>query len=1411
MDKTKKIICILVTILVILLLTNNVLAFSETGVPQGEEIGSKTMDYSFGDVIKVSENDMIRADNVYCIAHGKGFGGIVEDYNNDQGVDSMDYKFEFKAVGYVKIKGKYSKGVRVVKNKDGSTTQQEIERESEDNQTLSAILGGALGKTGYGADYYQGKNEYGLVPHSDTQYAVWGFWNKWVNSIGGQYGFPSDSSNEKIYQQFDDKNKVNNLIAQAKAAGKAKDYEVTIYVLKLTGKDAARDAQNLILVDNNDKPDTPDEAVPGQTTVPGYINISGYVWEDIANSKNNTINSKYDSKETDEVSGNDIRLEGIKVHWKANDGSEIASTTTGKDGGYKLQTTIELYNHPYGDGIKDKEKYDKINNSYIEFEYNGLKYTTVAYNGNLASSDTSKGKENDTSRTAVDNKFDRVENRTVYDGNTAIISGLPNTQITDANYAEEFAVSASTKNIVSQLLNTTETNGWTEKKTFCTDHCQPGEGPHVVYKETYGDAYIKIYCNGQIDIHDTEGHWADEYKLSMTQKKDQIVGDAINTATGSESHYYSAGEIDGPTHRDCRKGEEKPYVWNIQNMNLGLVRREQPDAAITSDIEKVRVIMKNQEYTYIYGNRGIQDNEELFDYKVKFGNKYVEQQYSRPVNPADIAYVNYNNSDDLKVYVTYNIVLKNQSNTLPMTINNIVNYYDSNYTIYKGEGTSTSGGWQESNETNNGYKIAYNTSLNNIQLQPGEKSEVIKIEFEVNQDRIKGLLNEDATLYNVSEIFSFTTYYGENTICAERETAAVKGKTGKQYAGLDIDSTPGTATPGNVDTYEDDTDKAPSFLLMKNQEQNPPTDPENPPTYIYKTMSGTVYEDMQTAESKNSNERLGNGQKEGNEKGVANVKVELLDAETGEVAYLYYKDNSESAVNGANRKPAVTYTDANGNYSFGDGKTYGVVVDNYIIKYTYGNADKGVDGNGTIIGNTTIDGGNTFINARNYKSTIITESNIKSAMQGNNSEQWHLVMSEDVDTSIAVDDLKERLSIGTLKYNNYENAVNMSAYSKPFEVQVEYTPEQITKVDDNGGEFPEDWSVFDFGIVERPREDIVINKTISKIKVTLSNGQVLVEGDPNKDNMNYVKAIGFKTNTDANGRQVAEFSEIDRMLTIEMDSELIQGAKLEIWYSITVTNNSEIDYEYEKDYTDIIRSQDGTTAQKLNYITTDAQANYYYYGNKNGLTIIIDSVETVADYMNSKLDCNVGKDYTQNLEGVNNAEWFRYDNGGTAIDANYLKDNGYISYKNNNEDQDKTYETIQDRKLQTIVTKTFADLAPGDSKTSVIYANTILVNQEDDAIYDNHVEILEINGKIARTINSVKDDTREQVAKTYQPGNYIPTLSSDHQQDDDRVRVVVTPPTGIAIYTTTYIISAVVGLIVIVGGIVLIKKKIIKK
>ena len=1282
--------------------------------------------------------DMTERKDLYCIARTRSL-----TYYDD---------VEYTIKAFVEIKGK-----TIVEGAYGASEKNATKVKTKDNEknaVLAAILGGVL-KQGHGNVYGEG---YSHVNCNAAQKALWLYWNTWVDAVGNKYGFPKDESNSGDDVAEDVGGIVNRYVAKATAAAISTDYHVRIYFLE-SGLDSK---QNLILVDTFGS--EYEEPKPGQTEVTGKVNLSGYVWEDIANSKNNTINSKYEDGD------GDLKVKGIKVHWKASDGTEIApATTTDKNGEYSFSTTITLYNHPYG--IKDKAKYDKINNSYVEFEYNGLKYTTVKYNGTLSRTNTSKGKEDTTSRRALDNQFDKVENAAVYDENNIIFKNLPNADISDANYTEKLAVSAVTKNIAKNLMTTAEENNWTKTKTFCIKHCQVGEGPHLVNKiTTEAGSEIKIYCNGEVEIHDG----SNEDLTNILKGIKEIMGDDIDKGSGG-LHYYSAGETNGPTHRDCRKGGKEIYEWNIKNVNLGLVKREQPDAAITSDIEQVRVIMKNQQYTYLYGNRGIKDNEQLFDYKVKFGDKYT-QTYSRPINPADIAYVNYNNSDDLKVYVTYNIIIKNQSETLQMGINSIVNYFDSNYTIYTGQGSLTSAGWKEASGKKNGYKIAYNTSLKGTKLQPGSKSKVLKIEFEVSQDRIKGLLDNDATLKNFSEIFSYTTYYGKNTICAERESATDRNRVGHQYAGIDVDSTPGNAVPGKENTYEDDTDRAPSFLLTK--------DPN------YKTVSGIVYEDTQTEDSKRNSERLGNGQKDGNEKGVENVKVELIDPRTGETAYLYYKDTSTST--GSNKKPAITYSDSEGKYSFGDGSTCGVVADNYIIKYTYGNADKGEDGNGNKIGETKINGN--VINARNYKSTVINDTNVKNVIKGNGSDTWYLNMDSNKDTSIAVDDLKQRLETENLKNSNYDNKMNMSAYSKEFMAKIHYTQDEKTKVDNNGGTFPSDCTVFDFGIIERPREDLVINKTISKVKVTLANGQLLIEGDPRNDKINYVKAIGFKTNTDREGREIAEFSSIDKMLTMEIDSELLQGAKLEVWYSVTLTNNSEKDYEYEKDYIDI-GSKDSN--QILNYITTDSQANYYYYGEKNGLDVINRSAELVVDYMSEKMDCNIEND--------ENKDWFKFDTDGTTpIDKDYLKNNGYIS--------DETYETIGNQKLQILATRTFADVQPaGGTKTTSMYASTVLANKEDDTVYSNHVEIIEINGKTARTIKEVSKDSREQVAKTYKVGNYEPKLGSAHEQDDDRVRIVITPPTGITKYTTIYIISAVVGAIVIAGGIVLIKRKITKK
>lgn len=774
--------------------------------------------------------------------------------------------------------------------------------------------------------------------------------------------------------------------------------------------------------------------------------------------------------------------------------------------------------------------------------------------------------------------------------------------------------------------------------------------------------------------------------------------------------------------------------FHIKNVNLGLVRRESPDLALKSDINNVVVTMKGQQYTYYYGQRGIQN---ISAPQVSFSDDGLV--YTRPINPSDIAYINDNNTNDMTIQVQYDIRVYNQSTTLQTVVSEIVNYYDSRYELIS-SGWTASGKYGNS-YNGNGYIAAYSTALSGTVLRPGESAGT-SITFKVNDATVKALISGEQQLFNVSEINVYSVLYGENTRCAEQTTASSRGKTGTQYAGIDIDSIPGTAVPGDIGTYEDDTDKAPIFKLILDEN---------------KVVSGNVWEDTDVT---SDNQRLGNGTKDGNEYGVENVKVELLSAETGEVVKLYPTQGSTSSVD------AVTYTDSSGNYNF-----TGVVVDYYIIRYTYGNDN--ING-----GASRINGHE--INARNYKSTIITTEPVRSVMTGDNQTvMWHLTQQDN--GSIAVDDINDRLTIPSLTYANYDDPHNMTAYSPEFRIQVEYTETQQSQVDASGGSFVHDWTVFDFGIIERPREDIVIDKTIENLKITLANGQVLTEGNPYTENMNYVRALG---QTEVFDRDTFERSlGREKALYIEMDTELIQGARLDILYAITVTNNSEIDYEYDP-------SRGGNT-------------DYYFYGQANS-PLIEPSAELVVDYVDTELTCTTEDSYNTNWTQVTDVE-------------NTLYNNGYISIV--------TLGAVKNGNYLVFTTDVFKDLAPGEQHKEYLFASKLLANQAEDYVYENHAEIIQLNGKIARTIDSVDDDSREQVRKTYKPGDYVPSLYRNelhttgefreeaglHQQDDDMITIRITPPTGLSDNIVLYISVGAVALVVLSIGIIVIRKKVLGK
>ena len=101
----------------------------------------------------------------------------------------------------------------------------------------------------------------------------------------------------------------------------------------------------------------------------------------------------------------------------------------------------------------------------------------------------------------------------------------------------------------------------------------------------------------------------------------------------------------------------------------------------------------------------------------------------------------------------------------------------------------------------------------------------------------------------------------------------------------------------------------------------------------------------------------------------------------------------------------------------------------------------------------------------------------------------------------------------------------------------------------------------DFGIVERARQDISLDKRISALKISLANGRSLVdvtidsEGKVEGTNAGLLYMPPSATTTPPQG-----------LIRIEMDSELMSGALLEVEYTITARNNSELDYVCEKFY-----------------------------------------------------------------------------------------------------------------------------------------------------------------------------------------------------------------------------------------------------
>lgn len=543
----------------------------------------------------------------------------------------------------------------------------------------------------------------------------------------------------------------------------------------------------------------------------------------------------------------------------------------------------------------------------------------------------------------------------------------------------------------------------------------------------------------------------------------------------------------------------------IKYINLGLYEREKIDLAVVKDLQNVRLTINGYEHTYIYAQRFLNAGEygDGFNVGVKFGSKYGSMSYSRAIYKSDYEYVNEKDkSKELKVYITYQIGIRNQSSNLIAKINNMVDYYDSKYQIVN-VGTSLD---EKGNvvgnisHTESAYNDAYTkTIINNATIVNAQQQANIYVQFALNREAIVNILNNGENLKNVVEINSYSIYDGN-----------------KIYAAIDVDSNPGNCVPGDTRTYEDDTDSSPALKLEVADQRE---------------MTGKVFLDETSGELMTGKIRQGSGAYEEGEPGIEGVELTLTE-------------------NTGSGKVYTAKTNVNGDFLISN-----YIPGDYTLTYTWGDQKYTV---------------------QSYKGTVYDSTRDQS------NKKWY---KENVGIRLtdAIDDYATRLKIDeelkNITSGTKTTIDKMNSTTPTMGIGVEY---ETTYTASMGDRYVYRIENVDFGIVERPRQDLALSKRVKTLKATLTGGTDIVnltidENGNITGDRNSVAYMG--PSIDDNG-----------FVKLELDNEVIQGCIIEVGYEIKATNQSELDYLSEK---------------------------FYKYGVVEGNVVVVEPI-AIIDYLDNK-------------------------------------------------------------------------------------------------------------------------------------------------------------------------------------------------
>lgn len=1149
-----------------------------------------------------------------------------------------------------------------------------------------------------------------------------------------------------------------------------------------------------------DVPITPE--TPETPSHPTYIDIGGDVWVDAEETKEGTgTDGKYTEGSADYPRPNVlVKLffeNGTPVRVGIN-GVVVDRRNTklvnGSNGNYELYTDENGHYEFYG--LPMDQKY------YVEFTYDGMMYTTTEFlaggsvEGYKSSPNdevykiNSKAEEQQDKRDEFNKRFEEILGKGL-----DYYSGNKTTGETNKGDKLVYRTETFDGKFKSRLLTTTEEDDviklWSENPT----------------SREIG----KARPAGDERKYDKEN-----YEMTVSTRNDEKQNKLIYPLDNN----FTVWSVDN-----------KNELEYLKHINLGLKRRPTADLNLAVDIKAGGTSIKDKTKLVTFKSKikeddlkikpGDKDFNESIDGTVKelTSGEVVQQiagtDYYWHKNFEDIYKVTEDQDtaigfsiikDELNVYVLYKIMIANQSETqgINATVTGLVDYFSKELTIptsvdqekiekiFEPYGiVKGSYSWTEENPTKitwsnpteyNGYN---KIEADNLKFEIGEGGNVksIYLVLKVAKDSTDKCLVKDTNMKNITEIKSYK----------------IHDEKGDALGLVDCDSAPYNATPGDKNTYEDDTDDAPMFKLELN--------------WHPKEITGNVWDVLDNTQ-------------------IKDVKVDLVE-------YIYNNGDIKQKIRpgleivegktvGVKKSSSNDSSDVRTGQGDWEDGYYKFVVEggNYAIRFTYGDT--------TMLLNNKKYNGQDYQASRDYQalSTIYTDRFNKAVSTTSELKEWLSQNNDPLQVDLEEGQFKNQQEYENNIFRNttqstssnardlvefrqeiIESSINLTNQNatllhrlgedKPLTDEERETlsgndgtktpnytyMEAISDIvivesNDLANELPK---VVNLALQERPKMSMDLDKQVKKIVVKTNDGTELINTDD--------------TSKLTNLQQLNKIQSV----FINMDAKSMEGATIDIDYTITATNNGDLDklenYQYTTDRTNKSSTEGWIVDRGEDFSDLISTLNSLFGENLNISSELPVKANVIYDYVNINLEYREADNKNENDQTI----WTKiYDNNASnpgQIDNNLVTTDVISRLAKTERKVSKVLQTADGAEN---TYKNLYTTAGDDKKAATIPVHLGITLSEDidgdnqeAFVYSNCAEIIEVySGAGRRDYNTI-------------PGNYVPYENSDDEHDASLTgEAVITPPLG---ESRIYYVITIISATIVIAGIVLIKKKVLKK